>query len=263
MRVLGIDTATFTASAAVVESSDDGGGRVLAHGTLDTSTRGDDLLVLIDRVCREAAAAPRRLDAVAVGAGPGSFTGLRIGMATAKGIAFAAGCPLWISSSLAAMAAEAAAELGAAAALLVPVLDARRAEVFAGFYTADGDGHVTLAAAEQVFSPLHLEAAVTAAVAGRAMTVVYMGDALAAHASLAPLTAAWRSAARTPGAAWVARDALKGSRLDHLATGRTAYLRPPEAEVMYPHGVPGALRRDRPAEALVSADPLGQKTNSR
>src|SRR5258706_5312402 len=116
MIVLGIDTSTPIASVAIVEP-----GRVLAE---TTSTRtaatahGADLLMMIDAVCVGAAIGAHDLDAVAIGAGPGSFTGLRIGMATAKGIAFAAKCPLWAVSSLAALAHAAfvdeAASAGAA-----------------------------------------------------------------------------------------------------------------------------------------------------
>src|SRR3954471_12829696 len=104
MRLLGIDTATTTAGIAIVDED----GRVLAEGRHATAGRGADLLVAIDRVCRDAAVAPAQLDAIAIGAGPGSFTGLRIGMATAKGIAFAARWPLLAGSSLAALAADAA-----------------------------------------------------------------------------------------------------------------------------------------------------------
>ncbi|MEO8553365.1 MAG: tRNA (adenosine(37)-N6)-threonylcarbamoyltransferase complex dimerization subunit type 1 TsaB, partial [Kofleriaceae bacterium] len=99
MIVLGIDTATRIASVAIVED-----GRVLAETSGDAHRHGSDLLVLIDAACTGAAIDPHDLDAVAIGAGPGSFTGLRIGMATAKGIAFAVGCPLWAVSSLAALA---------------------------------------------------------------------------------------------------------------------------------------------------------------
>lgn len=254
MFILGLDTATFTSSAALV----DGEGQVLAEGTLDTSGRGDDLLVLVDEVCARAGIAPRQITAVAVGAGPGSFTGLRIGMATAKGIAFAAGCPLWLVSSLGAMAAELAAELAARSAgagapsagpmapLLVPVLDARRGEVFAGFYS-EADGAFAPAAAEQVLAPEALAGAIAARQAQRgasaADAVVCSGDALEVFGeALAPLAPQWRAVARTPAGRWVARLALAGPREDALRGGRPAYLRPAEAEIMYPDGVPGALR---------------------
>ncbi|MEZ4362158.1 MAG: tRNA (adenosine(37)-N6)-threonylcarbamoyltransferase complex dimerization subunit type 1 TsaB [Kofleriaceae bacterium] len=234
MLVLGLDTATFTASAALV----DGDGAVLADGELDTSARGDDLLVLLDDVCRRADVAPTALTAVAVGAGPGSFTGLRIGMATAKGIAFAAGAPLWPVSSLAAMAAEAAA-LVADAALLVPVLDARRGEVFLGTYQRAEGGALREVHPEAVLAPEQVAAAVAAA-SPEAPT--YFGDALAVHATLAPLAPRWLAAARTPAGVWIARLALAGRREDALRGGRPAYLRPAEAEVKYPDGVPGAKR---------------------
>ena len=248
MFILGLDTATFTSIAALV----DGEGRVLAEGTLDTSGRGDDLLVLVDEVCARAGLAPRQLTAVAVGAGPGSFTGLRIGMATAKGIAFAAGCPLWLVSALGAMAAELAAEIAGTPSarpmptLFVPVLDARRGEVFAGFYN-DAAGALAPAAAEQVLAPEALAGAIAAAQAQRGASatdaVVCSGDALEVFGeALASLAPQWRAVARTPAGRWVARLALAGPREDALRGGRPAYLRPAEAEIMYPDGVPGALR---------------------
>lgn len=253
MIVLGLDTATFTASAALV----DGEGAILAEGTLDTSGRGDDLLVLLDDLCRQANVTPRQLDAVAVGAGPGSFTGLRIGMATAKGIAFAAKCPLWLVSSLAAMAEELAASERAPATntLWVSVLDARRGEVFAGFYRSGHDGATSgaleEASAEEVLAPEALAAKIetiarmetTATTATTPVEAVCSGDALEVFAEpLSSLATRWRPVARTPSGAWIARLALRGERHDSLRSGRPAYLRPAEAEIMYPDGVPGALR---------------------
>jgi len=132
MRLLAIDTSTRLASVAVVV---DGGTRTAERlATADRGHRSADLLMLIDAACRELAVAPRELDAIAVGAGPGSFTGLRIGLATAKGIAFAAGRPLWAVSSLAALAARALAEDPSGD--VVAVLDARRGEVFGAVYNA-------------------------------------------------------------------------------------------------------------------------------
>lgn len=256
MHVLGIDTATFTASAALV----DGDGKIIAEDSLDVSARNDDLLVLLDRLCRSAGLSPPNIDAVAVGGGPGSFTGLRIAMATAKGIAFAAGCPLWIVSSLAAMAAEADEFLARGPApqsrgLRVSVLDARRGEVFVGCYL---DSARKLGA-EQVIAPEALGATVAAALATLAQPVPvhFCGDALAVHVALAGHRGTWMSEARTPSAAWIARLALRGDRHDELSHGRPAYLRPAEAEVKYPDGVPGALRiHALPALASESTQPL-------
>lgn len=244
MTVLGLDTATSTAGIAIV----DGDGRILAETRHSTSGRGADLLVAIDEVCRAAGVAPTALDAIAIGAGPGSFTGLRIGMATAKGIAFAAGRPLWAVSSLAALADDARGELAgdplAAAAVICAALDARRGEVFAGCYR----GGAALGA-ERVLAPADLapwvaELAAAAVPGGPPPAMVFAGDALDAHPDLAPLAAAhpWL-AARTPSGRAVARLALAGARVDVARGGAPSYIRPSEAEVKYPDGVPGAFRR--------------------
>ena len=213
MRVLGIDTATTIASVALVED-----GRVVAEAVRDSAGRTADLLVAIAEVC----AAPLELDAIAVGAGPGSFTGLRIGMATAKGIAFAAARPLWAVSSLAALA-------HGRDGLVCAALDARRGEIYAGLYR---DG--ALVEPERVIAPGEL-----AAWAGD--DARFAGDALAAHPSLAALAPRWEMA--TPTGAAVALVAAAGARIDVVVGGAPSYLRLAEAEIKYPDGVPGALRK--------------------
>lgn len=246
MTVLGLDTATATAGIAIADAQ----GRVRAEAHHATAGRGADLLVAIDRLCREAKVAPAALSAVAIGAGPGSFTGLRIGMATAKGIAFAARRPLWAVSSLAALADDALHELASAQLLvhadgvICAVLDARRGEVFAGCFR-----HGLAIAPERVLAPSELlpwvaELARVAAGAGPVVPMSFAGDAIDAHpGALAPLVAehSWL-AARTPSGAAVARLALAGARVDVMVGGAPSYLRPSEAEVKYPDGVPGALR---------------------
>jgi tRNA threonylcarbamoyladenosine biosynthesis protein TsaB len=237
MRVLGLDTATQTAGIAVVDDD-----LVLAEATHDASRRSADLLVAIDDVCRRANLAPTSLDAIAIGAGPGSFTGLRIGMATAKGIAFAAGKPLWAVSSLAALVEDAggtgsiegrASLRSPRGATIVAVLDARRGEVFAGCYR---DG--VLLGEERVMAPGELAPWVATLSAGQPVT--YAGDALAAYPELASLP--W-STIKTPSGRAVAHLALRGPRTDILVGGAPTYIRASEAEIMYPDGVPGALRR--------------------
>ena len=231
MKVLGLDTSTSTASAAVL--IDDA---IAAEGSADTAggAASEALMPLVARVLERAGLAPRDLDAVAVGAGPGSFTGLRIGMATAKGIAFAAGIPLWAVSSLAALALG-AVRRGATGTIL-PVLDARRGEIYVGTFRDD----LTPLAPEAVLAP--------SAVKSRAVSYtapLLVGDALATYASELAMIGRQMAEPRTPGAVEVAMLALCGERVDVLTSGAPVYIRPSEAEVMYPDGVPGA-RPKRP-----------------
>jgi tRNA threonylcarbamoyladenosine biosynthesis protein TsaB len=235
MIVLALDTSTRFTSVAVVDDR----GVVLAETTreiprpaspaleaIDRSsarparTSGSDLLVTIDATCVGAGVAPIDLDAVAVGAGPGSFTGLRVGMATAKGIAFAARCPLWTASSLAALAQDELAD--DPGGVVVAVLDARRGEVYAGAFRRDGE-RVVAVADERVMAPAEL---VAYAAGARAIVGDYATDA-----------------PRTPRAAAVALVAFAGPRVDQLAAGAPTYIRRAEAEIRYPDGVPGALRK--------------------
>lgn len=145
MRILALETATSACSVAVVD-----GGNVLAEVTLQVprahSTR---LMPLIAQMITESGVARADLDGVAVGVGPGSFTGLRIGLATAKGLAWALGKPCVGVSTLRAMAYGTGAQIG----LVVPMLDAKRGEVFTGVYAAGSQDPATWA---EVVPPSHL-----------------------------------------------------------------------------------------------------------
>jgi tRNA threonylcarbamoyladenosine biosynthesis protein TsaB len=119
-RVLALDTATDIATACVVTD-----GAVRAEGTIGPERyAAQRILELADELLAEAGLRPVALDVVVVGTGPGSFTGLRIGIAAARGLGLALGIPVAGVSTLEALRAGA----GPAA---YAVIDARRGEVFA------------------------------------------------------------------------------------------------------------------------------------
>jgi tRNA threonylcarbamoyladenosine biosynthesis protein TsaB len=132
MRVLALETSTLAGGVALVD-----GERLVAEYVLDVSvTHSERLMAAVDRLLADARWAPRDLEGIAVSIGPGSFTGLRIGVSTAKGLAWALGVPIAAVPTLDAMAAT----LPWAALPVCPVLEARRAEVYASLYRHDGDG---------------------------------------------------------------------------------------------------------------------------
>lgn len=126
MKILGIESASMTASVALVA-----GGITMAEYTVDfKKTHSQTLLPMIDEVMRMLEFDLDDLDAIAVSGGPGSFTGLRIGSATAKGLGLALDKPLIHVPTLDAMAYG----LFGAAFLLCPMMDARRNQVYTGMY---------------------------------------------------------------------------------------------------------------------------------
>jgi tRNA threonylcarbamoyladenosine biosynthesis protein TsaB len=138
MLLFGLDTATLTLSAALVQR-ERGVDRLLARADVPPPTHHSDLLpALIAQLLAEAGAGLGDLAAFVIGLGPGSFTGLRIGLATAKGLCYAARVPLLGASSLTAMALAAAPDADEGE-LLVPCLDARKSEVYCGLFRRCGD----------------------------------------------------------------------------------------------------------------------------
>ncbi len=138
--LLALDTSTLTLSLAVIRLDGAGPAQVLARREEPPGINHSKLLpILVDDALREAGTELADLDGICVGLGPGAFTGLRIALATAKGLAWAASVPLAGASSLEAMAL-AAARLVPGAKAVVPLLDARKQEVYAGFYRPAAGG---------------------------------------------------------------------------------------------------------------------------
>lgn len=136
MRALGLETATWTASVGVID-----GRRVLAERSVRVSdSHARVLLSLMDEVLGDAGLGIGDFEILAVSIGPGSFTGLRIGLSVAKGIALAAGTQLIGVPTLEALARAA----GPRPALVCPVLDARRGEIYGATFRWEDDSLVAL-----------------------------------------------------------------------------------------------------------------------
>ena len=126
MRIFALDTACATASGALMEN-----GALVAEAAIHgTRTHSQKLLPMVTDLFARASLAPSDVDCFAVAVGPGSFTGLRIGVVTAKGLAFATGKPLVGISTLEALACTVPAWPG----VVCPVIDARNRQAFCGFY---------------------------------------------------------------------------------------------------------------------------------
>lgn len=134
--ILQIETATTVCSVALSEN-----GSVLAHKELEQRNVHAEIITLfIDEVLKTADKKYQELDAVAVSCGPGSYTGLRIGISAAKGLCFALDIPLIAVETLEGMAdgmlSQNAVEDNT---LLCPMIDARRMEVFTAMFNGKGD----------------------------------------------------------------------------------------------------------------------------
>ena len=136
MRILGIESSSLVASAAIYED-----GITMAEYTVDFKmTHSQTLLPMIDEMVKLVGIDLNTIDAIAVSGGPGSFTGLRIGSATAKGLGLALNKPLIHVPTLDATAYN----LFGASGLICPIMDARRRQVYTGIYRFEEHRLVTV-----------------------------------------------------------------------------------------------------------------------
>ena len=134
MKILALETSAKAVSAAVSED-----GKILCSGYQDTGlTHSRTLMPIVEHILKNTGLTVADMDAIAVAAGPGSFTGIRIGVAAAKGLAFAADKPAVGVSTLAAMARNVAFCDG----LVICAMDARRQQVYNALFEAK-DGQLT------------------------------------------------------------------------------------------------------------------------
>lgn len=239
MIILGIDTATATASAAMVEN-----GRLVAEEVGDDlpasrkgaavhrSNHAEILLPLIDKLLDRAGVRLSDVSAFAVAIGPGSFTGLRIGLSTVKGLAYGSEAPVVGISTLAAVAARVNDSEG----LICPFLDARKKEVYAALFCRKGEALERVSDDVVSAPPAVVESARRRMNGGRCL---FIGDAVPAYEDLIKaglgekvrLTLGEGYPSTASAVARLAEDKVRRRELDPIGPLVPVYLRPSEAEL--------------------------------
>jgi tRNA threonylcarbamoyladenosine biosynthesis protein TsaB len=216
MRVLAVETSTLAGGVALLDDD-----RLLAEHLVDVRvTHSERLLVTIDRALADAGWTPHDLHGLAVAIGPGSFTGLRIGLSTVKGLATALALPIAAVPTLDAMAAA----LPFAGLPVCPVLEARKGEVYASLYRWKG--------AEMRREWDYL--ALTPAELAHRLTepVIVLGDGAGAIDSAYAEPAPPHRRLPSPGSvAWLGAQRLRAGDTVGTASLVPLYLRPSEAEL--------------------------------
>ncbi|MGI5912565.1 MAG: tRNA (adenosine(37)-N6)-threonylcarbamoyltransferase complex dimerization subunit type 1 TsaB [Syntrophomonadaceae bacterium] len=147
MLILAIDSATPVAGVALLDDD-----RLIKEEFSNyKKTHSETLMIMVERILKESECTINQIDALAVTVGPGSFTGLRIGLAAVKGLSMAAGKPVIGVSTLETLAHNICGSNN----LVCPLLDARKHEVYCGFYDVSGDYPQMLGDARAI-SPVEL-----------------------------------------------------------------------------------------------------------
>lgn len=224
MRILGIESASLVASVAIV--TDD---VITAEYTVNLKkTHSQTLLPMIDEIVKMLEMPLESIDAIAVSGGPGSFTGLRIGSATAKGLGLALGKPLIHVPTMDAMGYC----LYGASALICPMLDARRQQVYTGLYRYEEKFEIVK---EQYITDIH---ALIAELNERGERVIFLGDGVPVNRAVieeemkVPYSFAPAQASRQRASAVAALGAvyLAEGKIETAAEHKPDYLRKSQAE---------------------------------
>lgn len=225
MKILAIDSSGMVASIAVIEDE-----KLIGEFTINyKKTHSQTLLPMLDEVAKMIELDLNTIDAIAVAAGPGSFTGLRIGSATAKGLGLALDKPLISIPTVDGLAYN----LAGCSTLVCPLMDARRNQVYTGIYSFAGyqlQTHLAQCAVsiEDIISQVNQYS----------REVTFLGDGVAVHASYieeycsVPYTfaPAHLNQQRASASAVLAVSYYQAGKTESAAGHRPDYLRKPQAE---------------------------------
>jgi len=178
MNLLALDTATEACSAALLIGDD-----IIERSEIAPRRHAELILPMIESLLGEAGISRRQIDAIAVGRGPGAFTGVRLAISVAQGLALGLDVPVVPVSSLAALAQDAPADIDAP---ILAVIDARMGEIYAGAFRRSADGLVSAIGSESVGPASRLLLPQTATLRGQYWCILGTGwsayqDALSAQ----------------------------------------------------------------------------------
>ncbi len=226
MKVLGIDTSTSCGSVGLIDAES-----IISEYLLNIPvTHSERLLGAIELILKEARFAIGDLDGWAISLGPGSFTGLRIGVSTVKGLALATQKPVAGVSTLDVLAYQ----ISSTPYLICPILDARKGEVFTAFYRYGEGNDLKRQSAYLAIKPEDLIKKIQE-------RTIFIGDGVRTYRdylrnSLGSLAIFPPTPLNFPHGSGVAKLGLellrKGEYLD-LATFTPLYVRPSEAEMKF------------------------------
>ena len=244
MSILAIDTATQVSSVAVLKE-----GRLLAELTMQGKlTHSETLLPHIEQVLKMAAVAKEELTGIAVSNGPGSFTGLRIGLAAAKAMSYVLGIPLVGVSTLQALAYQ----LPAPGVRVMCLLDAQKGNAYVESYRWENNS-LQVVDSVQVAKITDI----VAACANMNEQVILLGDAvqkkvagkleLPANVSVAPPHIVMPRAACV---AMLGQEKLLAGETDNVMDLEPVYIRRSEAEVLWEKRHPEEAKATKPTEEM-------------
>ncbi|SFW40640.1 tRNA (adenosine(37)-N6)-threonylcarbamoyltransferase complex dimerization subunit type 1 TsaB [Selenomonas ruminantium] len=244
MSILAIDTATQVSSVAVLKE-----GRLLAELTMQGKlTHSETLLPHIEQVLKMAAVAKEELTGIAVSNGPGSFTGLRIGLAAAKAMSYVLGIPLVGVSTLQALAYQ----LPAPGVRVMCLLDAQKGNAYVESYRWENNS-LQVVDSVQVAKITDI----VAACANMNEQVILLGDAvqkkvagkleLPANVSVAPPHIVMPRAACV---AMLGQAKLMAGETDNVMDLEPVYIRRSEAEVLWEKRHPEEAKNTKPTEEM-------------
>ena len=225
MKILALDSSGMAASVAVVEDEN-----MLAEYTVNyKKTHSQTLLPMLDAAVQMIQLKLDTIDAIAVASGPGSFTGLRIGSATAKGLGLALDKPIIGVTTTQALAYN----LFGAGGVVCPIMDARRNQVYTGIYGFE-NGHLEILE-DQMAADIYQ---VIEKLNALKRQVIFTGDGISVYREVidqniqvpAEYAPAHLNRQRASAVAALAMEYLKAGRVQTAAEHRPEYLRMSQAE---------------------------------